>query len=72
LISVYWSWSVPPSNQQNHHSKCWRDINKTIDRVELAGIAAALINEHTHIKTGRKTLHKLASQILLLTPANQG
>ena len=26
-------------------------INKTINRAELAGFAAALINEHTHIAT---------------------
>jgi len=26
-------------------------INKTIDRAKLAGIAAALINEYTHIAT---------------------
>ena len=51
-ISVYWSWSVPPSIQQNHHSKSWRDKYKqTINRAELAGIAAALINEHAHIAT---------------------
>ena len=24
-ISVYWSWSLPPPIQQNHHSKFWRD-----------------------------------------------
>jgi len=52
-ISVCWSWSLPPSIQQNHPSKSsgGTSINKTINRAELAGIAAALIIEHTHIAT---------------------
>ena len=52
-ILVVWSRSVPPSFQQNHHSKSWRDKHKkNINRLELAGIVAALINEHTHTATG--------------------
>ena len=46
-------WSVSPSIQRNHHSEPPRDtsINKTKNGAELAGIVAALINEHNHIAT---------------------
>ena len=49
---VNWSWGLPPLIQQNHHGKSWRDKQQqNHNRAKLAGNAAALINEHTHITT---------------------
>jgi hypothetical protein len=40
-------------------------INKTISRAELAGLAATLINEHTHIATDSAgALWQIRSSIL--------
>jgi hypothetical protein len=51
-IPVNWSWSPPPSIQQNHHIVSGgTSVNKTINRAELAGVVAALINERIHIAT---------------------
>ena len=58
-ISVNWSWNLSPSIQQNYHSKPWRDKHHhSINRADLAGIAAVLINEHTHIATDSATANK--------------
>jgi hypothetical protein len=38
-------------------------INKTINRAELAGIAAALINEHTHIAIQLRSTGQMAESI---------
>jgi hypothetical protein len=44
--------SVPPqSNKITTVDPGGTSINKIINRAELAGIAAALMNEHTHIAT---------------------
>jgi hypothetical protein len=51
-ISVYWSWNYhAQSNKIITANPRGTSINKIINRSELAGIAAALINEHTHIVT---------------------
>jgi len=41
----------PQSNKITTVNPEGTSINKTINRAKLAGIAAALINEHTHIAT---------------------
>jgi ribonuclease HI len=67
-ISVYWSCGVyhPQSNKITTVNSGWISINKTINRAELAGIAAALINEHTHIATdSASTLWQIRNSILL-------
>jgi hypothetical protein len=62
---VYWSWSLPPSIQQNYHGKYRRDKHKIVNRAELAGVAAALIIEHTLITTDSAgTLWQIRNSIL--------
>ena len=54
------SWSIgarvyhPQSNKITTAIPGGTSINKTINRAELAGFAAALINEHTHAYHNRQ------------------
>ena len=58
--------SVPPqSNKITTVDPGGTSINKIINRAELAGIAAALMNEHTHIATDSAgALWQIRSSIL--------
>jgi len=60
-ISVYLSWSLPPSIQQDHHSKSWRDKHQQ----KLSGHDIHINTDATPIhpyfdQQGRKTLPQLA------------
>jgi len=48
-IPVYWSWIYHLRSNKITTANPGRSINKIINRAELAGVAAALINEHTHV-----------------------
>ena len=54
LISVYWSWIVPPSIQQNHHSKSWADKHQHNHKQSRSSRNRCCSNMWTHQNCDRQ------------------
>ena len=54
--SQYWSWSLPPSVQQNHHSKSWGDKLR-LPRMKRHKHAKLLETIVHHIQLTKDTIH---------------
>jgi hypothetical protein len=68
-LSVNWGWRPPQSKTVITVKPGDTDINRTINRAELARTAAALINERTHIATdGTSALWQIRNSILYPLP----